>query len=79
MALGTASIILADLADDIFLNSDGMVLALIAAIGIHLLNFILGIFSPTIQSIRLHYVEFFNQFYQAGGIKFNPFKEHLVS
>ncbi len=79
MALGTASVILADLADDIFLNSDGVLLALIAAIGIHSLNFILGVFSPTIQSIRLHYVEFFNQFYQPGGIKFNPLKEHLIS
>lgn len=76
MALGIASVILADLADDVFLASEWMVLGLIAAMIIHLLNFILGVFSPTIQSLRLHYVEFFNQFYEPGSVRFNPLKEH---
>lgn len=76
MALGMASVILADLADDLFFASEWMVLGLIAAMGIHLLNFILGVFSPIIQSLRLHYVEFFNQFYEEGAVRFNPLKEH---
>ena len=74
MALGTASVILADLADDIYVLSGGVLLGILGAFGVHVLNFILGVFSPTIQSIRLHYVEFFNQFYEPGVVKFNPLK-----
>lgn len=74
MALGIASIILADLADDLYLVSDVILIGLIGAVLVHLLNFVLGVFSPTIQAIRLHYVEFFNQFYQHGFVKFSPFK-----
>lgn len=76
MALGIASVILADLGDDVFSVSPWMIPGLIFAFGVHLLNFILGVFSPTIQSLRLHYVEFFNQFYQPGSVRFNPLKEH---
>jgi V/A-type H+-transporting ATPase subunit I len=38
----------------------------------HGLNIALGIIGPLIQSLRLHYVEFFTKFYKGGGIKFNP-------
>jgi vacuolar-type H+-ATPase subunit I/STV1 len=33
----------------------------------HGLNLVLGVFSPTIQALRLHYVEFFGKFYESGG------------
>jgi V/A-type H+-transporting ATPase subunit I len=38
------------------------------------LNIALGIVSPTIQALRLHYVEFFGKFYAGGGRAFTPFR-----
>ena len=34
--------------------------------------FALGLFSPTIHSLRLHYVEFFGAFYSPGGMRYEP-------
>jgi V/A-type H+-transporting ATPase subunit I len=45
----------------------------------HALNLALGAFSPTIHSLRLHYVEFFSKFYQTGGQAFHPFRRSLSS
>ena len=45
---------------------------------IHLLNIILGVFSPTIHSLRLHYVEFFSKFIEHGGKKFAPLKKVVL-
>lgn len=39
----------------------------------HALNIFLGVLGPFIQSLRLHYVEFFTKFYKGGGIPFSPF------
>jgi V/A-type H+/Na+-transporting ATPase subunit I len=41
----------------------------------HTLNLVIGIFSPTIHSLRLHFVEFFMKFYQMGGTPYKPFKK----
>ncbi len=49
---------------------------LIAAL-FHVLNLALGAFSPTIQALRLHYVEFFGKFYEEGGNAFEPFGRPL--
>ena len=38
----------------------------------HLVNFALGLFSPTIHALRLHYVEFFGKFYSPGGTQYRP-------
>jgi V/A-type H+-transporting ATPase subunit I len=40
----------------------------------HLINFVLGVFSPTIHMLRLHYVEFFGKFYSPGGSQYRPFR-----
>lgn len=74
MALGAASIIMADLADDILLSGTWIVLAVLGSLTVHLINFIIGVFSPAIQSGRLHFVEFFSQFYIPKGKPFAPLK-----
>jgi V/A-type H+-transporting ATPase subunit I len=50
---------------------------LIIATLFHALNIALGAFSPTIQSLRLHYVEFFSKFYEGGGQPFRPFARSI--
>ena len=42
------------------------------AILLHAFNILLGIFAPTIHSLRLHYVEFFSKFMEPGGKEFKP-------
>lgn len=39
----------------------------------HLFNLILGILDPGLQSLRLHYVEFFPKFLEGGGRIYEPF------
>lgn len=54
----------------------GLVLAIVGLVLFVLTQafvFVLGVFSSSIQAIRLNYVEFFNKFYQGGGIPFRPF------
>jgi len=50
----------------------GIALGVIILVMGHALNIALGIIGPLIQSLRLHYVEFFTKFYKGGGVKFNP-------
>lgn len=74
MALGLASIMLADVADDFYSMGDGAAWGVMAAVALHIVNFGLGMISPAIQSLRLHYVEFFGQFYTMGAIRYLPFR-----
>ena len=39
----------------------------------HTINLILGILDPGLQSLRLHYVEFFTKFFEGGGRLYKPF------
>jgi V/A-type H+-transporting ATPase subunit I len=39
----------------------------------HLFNTLLGVFDPGVQSVRLHYVEWFTKFFIGGGKEFIPF------
>ena len=50
-----------------------LVMLLIFLIG-HTVNFVLGVFEPFLQGIRLHYVEFFSRFYEGNGVLFAPFR-----
>lgn len=52
----------------------GIVIGVVVLIAGHALNLGLGIIGPLIQTLRLHYVEFFTKFYKGGGVKFNPLK-----
>lgn len=73
MALGTASVVMAVVANRMVGSMGGVVVGVLFALLFHLVNFALGVFGPTIHSLRLHYVEFFGKFYSPGGVRYRPF------
>jgi V/A-type H+-transporting ATPase subunit I len=77
-AVGLASVFLARLANEVAGIVGSIIIGIIIAVLIHSLNLVLGAFSPTIHSLRLHYVEFFRKFYEGGGRPFEPFKSRVV-
>jgi V/A-type H+-transporting ATPase subunit I len=72
MAIGLTSVLLAYVANQLAGTAGDIVLGVMAAALLHLLNIVLGVFSPTIHALRLHYVEFFSKFIESGGKKFDP-------
>lgn len=72
-AIGLSSVYLARVANELAGATGVIWLGIIIAVLFHTLNVALGAFSPTIHSLRLHYVEFFGKFYQEGGVPFVPF------
>jgi V/A-type H+-transporting ATPase subunit I len=73
MALGTASVMLAVVANRMVGAMGSAVVGALLALLFHLVNFALGLFSPAIHALRLHYVEFFGKFYSPGGVEYRPF------
>lgn len=72
MAIGSASVMLAVVANEMAGAFGSVVVGVVFALLFHLVNFALGLFSPTIHALRLHYVEFFGTFYTPGGDRFRP-------
>ena len=73
MALGLASVLLAEVANLVAGSLRPVAAGVALAVLLHAVNFSLGLVSPVIASLRLHYVEFFEKFYDAGGSPFRPF------
>ena len=75
MAIGLASVLIAQVANRFAGLTGDMLTGAVAAGLIHLVNIALGLFSPTIHALRLHYVEFFDKFIVYGGRRFEPFRK----
>lgn len=73
MALGVASVILADLANELYTISGGGIQGILIAFVLHLLNIAIAMFSPLLHSMRLHLVEFFSKFVAYGENSFTPY------
>jgi len=72
MALGTASLMLAVVANQMVGAMGSVLVGVVFALLFHVVNFAIGLFSPTIHALRLHYVEFFGQFFSPGGAEYRP-------
>jgi V/A-type H+-transporting ATPase subunit I len=73
MAVGTASVMMAVAANRMIGTMGSVLVGSIFALLFHLVNFALGVFSPTVHALRLHFVEFFGTFYSPGGTRYEPF------
>lgn len=78
-AVGLASVYLALVANELVGVLGNIWVGAIVAALLHALNVALGILSPTIQSLRLHYVECFTKFFEGGGAGYTPFKREGIS
>jgi V/A-type H+-transporting ATPase subunit I len=74
MALGTASVMLAVVANRMAGAVGSVAVGVLFALLFHLVNFALGVFGPTVHALRLHYVEFFGKFYGPGGMEYRPLR-----
>jgi V/A-type H+-transporting ATPase subunit I len=88
MGFALAGAVLAGLINTLFgtisnsgLGIIGVILGAIVAVALHAFNLVLHVFEGSIQSARLHWVEFFGKFIltEFGGKKYEPFKEKDLS
>lgn len=73
-AVGLAGVYIALVANKMVGVLGNVVLGIVVALLLHALNFAILLMSPSIQALRLHYVEFFRQFYRSGGREYQPLR-----
>jgi len=77
MAVGLAGAIFAEAINEIVVemaqSTAMLILAVVVAIVLHGLNFIIAAFSPAIHALRLNFLEFFGKFYETGNMQYSPF------
>jgi len=76
MAIGMASVMLALVANELAGEVGSVLVGALVAVLLHLMNLVMGMFSPFIQSTRLHLVEFNSKFFKGGGRPYRPFGYH---
>lgn len=72
--IGVASVSLAYTANRVVPLIGIPALGILAGVTLHAVNLAFCVLSPTIQAIRLHYVEFFENFFIGGGRAYQPFR-----
>lgn len=72
MAVGLTSVLLAFVANYMAGRMGSVWAGIVVAVMLHAFNLLLGVFAPTIHSLRLHYVEFLSKFMEPGGKEFKP-------
>ncbi len=77
MAIGLSSAIIAVIANKFLSILPSLVIGFIVMLLFHALAFVLGLFDPTVQGLRLQFVEFFTKFYEAGGREYKPLFKRL--
>ncbi len=77
MALGMASTALADVGNQFFESGGNPWVGAMIDVLFQVLNICMGLFSPTLHSLRLNYVESLPKFYVPQGHFFNPFRKEL--
>jgi V/A-type H+-transporting ATPase subunit I len=75
MAIGLTSVLLAYVANHLAGMTGSIWLGIFVAITLHAFNLVLGVFAPTIHSLRLHYVEFLSKFMEKSGTAFKPLEK----
>jgi V/A-type H+-transporting ATPase subunit I len=75
MAIGLASVLLARVANRFAGMTGNIAVGVLLAVVFHTVNIVLGVFSPTIHALRLHYVEFYSKFVIPGGRKYQPLRK----
>ncbi len=75
MGFGLVGLKIAELINEAGHALHNVFLAVIIGVVAHSANLGLAIFESTVQSARLHYVEFFQKFLELGGRKYEPFRE----
>lgn len=72
MAIGLTSVLLAYVANHLAGAVGSIWMGVLVASLLHAINIVLGVFAPTVHSLRLHYVEFLGKFMTMGGRRFAP-------
>lgn len=75
MAIGFSSVLLAVVANKLGGMTGNIMVGILVAGILHAFNLLLGVFAPTVHSLRLHYVEFFSKFLDLGGRRFEPWEK----